>query len=451
MTQIDQAEFAQRRRQLMDAMEPGSIALVPGATTQRRNRDIDHAFRQDSDLWYLCGFDEPDAVLVLAPERGQGEVIMFCRDRDVRAEQWDGGICGPERIVERYGVDVGFPIADLDDIVPGLLEGRRRIYLTMGEYPAFDQRLLSYVATIRSREAGGAMPPGEFVSLKHLLHEQRLVKSPAEIALMREAANISAQAHIRAMQKCRAGCTETQLEAELIYAFMRGGARHSAYPNIVGSGANACVLHYTDNTSILRSGELVLIDAGCEYQYYAADITRTFPVAGVFSPKQRALYDIVLAANEAAIAQCRPGVPFNAPHDAAIRTMIEGLLTLGLLEGSVNQIIHSGAYLQFCPHKSCHWLGLDVHDVGDYRLGGEWRPLQPGMVLTVEPGVYISADAAGHDDQQLSHMAQRALKNFIGTGIRIEDDVLITESGCEVLSRRVPKTADEIEGLMSAV
>jgi Xaa-Pro aminopeptidase len=284
-----------------------------------------------------------------------------------------------------------------------------------------------------------------------LLHEQRLVKSAAEIALMREAADISAQAHIRAMQNCRAGCTETQLEAELIYEFMRGGARHSAYPSIVGSGANACVLHYTDNTSMLRSGELVLIDAGCEYQHYAADITRTFPVAGAFSPNQRALYDIVLAANEAAIAQCRPGVPFNAPHDAAISTMIEGLLTLGLLEGTVNQIIHSGAYLRFCPHKSCHWLGLDVHDVGDYRLGGEWRPLQPGMVLTVEPGIYISADATGLDDQQLSHMAQGALQSFIGTGIRIEDDVLITESGCEVLSRRVPKTADEIEGLMRAV
>jgi Xaa-Pro aminopeptidase len=448
--QLGQAEFAQRRRQLMEAMEPGSIALVPGAVKQRRNRDIDYAFRQDSDLWYLCGFDEPDAVLVLVPERGQGEVIMFCRDRDVRAEQWDGGICGPERIVERYGVDVGFPIADLDDILPGLLEGRRRIYLTMGEYPAFDQRLLSYVATIRSREAGGAMPPGEFVSLKHLLHEQRLVKSPAEIALMREAANISAQAHIRAMQKCHAGCTETQLEAELSYQFMRSGARHSAYPSIVGSGANACILHYTDNDSTLQSGELVLIDAGCEYQYYAADITRTFPVSGEFSPTQRALYDIVLAANQAAIAQCHPGAPFNAPHEAAIATMVDGLLALGLLQGSAADIIRSEAYLQFCPHKSCHWLGLDVHDVGDYRLAGEWRPLQPGMVLTVEPGIYIPADVTVRDNQQSSKTRGFAIEAARGTGIRIEDDVLITVSGYEVLSRRVPKTADEIEALMRA-
>ena len=450
MTQLGQAEFAQRRRQLMDAMEPGSIALVPGAVMQRRNRDIDYAFRQDSDLLYLCGFDEPDAVLVLVPERSQGEVIMFCRDRDARAEQWDGGICGPERVAERYGVDDGFPIADLDDILPGLLEGRRRIYLTMGEYPVFDQRLLSYVASIRSREAGGAIPPGEFVSLKHLLHEQRLIKSEAEIAIMREAADISALAHIRAMQNCQAGTTEAQLEAELIYQFMHRGARHSAYPSIVGSGANACILHYTDNNSTLQNGQLVLIDAGCEYQHYAADITRTFPVSGEFSPTQRVLYDIVLAANQAAIAQCQPGAPFNAPHEAAIATMVEGLLELGLLQGSATDNIRSETYLQFCPHKSCHWLGLDVHDVGDYRLAGEWRPLQSGMVLTVEPGIYIPADVAVSDNQQSSKIRGFALEDALGTGIRIEDDVLITETGCEVLSQRVPKTIDEIEVLMRA-
>ena len=234
MKYVEYDEFAQRRRRLMDAMEPGAIALVPGAAMQRRNRDIDFAFRQDSDLLYLCGFDEPDALLVLMPERSQGEVILFCRDRDARAEQWDGGICGPERVAERYGVDDGFPIDDLDDILPGLLEGRRRIYLTMGEYPAFDQRLLGYVATIRSREASGAMPPGEFVSLKHVLYEQRLIKSSAEIDLMRQAADISALAHTRAMRNCRSGMTESQLEAELIYEFMRGGARHCAYPSIVG-------------------------------------------------------------------------------------------------------------------------------------------------------------------------------------------------------------------------
>ncbi|MEC7968817.1 MAG: aminopeptidase P N-terminal domain-containing protein [Pseudomonadota bacterium] len=435
---ISLGEYQARRRQLMNAMEPGSIALIPGASMQRRNRDIDYAFRQDSDLLYLCGFEEPDALLVLVPGRSQGEVILFCRERDPRAEQWDGGICGPERAVGGFAVDDAFPITDVDDILPGLLEGRRRIYQTMGEYPAFDQKLLSYVATIRGREAGGAIPPGEFVSLKHLLHEQRLIKSDAEIQLMQKAAEISAGAHIRAMQCCTAQLTEGQLEAELLYEFMRNGARHSAYPSIIGSGNNGCVLHYTNNDAPLQDGNLVLIDAGCEYQHYAADITRTFPVSGLFSPPQRALYNIVLAANEAAIAQCRPGTPFNAPHEAAVAVMVEGLIRLGLLQGTVADNVEAETYLQYCPHKSCHWLGLDVHDVGDYRLAEQWRPLQPGMVLTVEPGIYVAQDSPKSE----------VIEPYLGNGIRIEDDVLITDNGCQVLSRGVPKAAAEIEALM---
>ena len=435
---ISLGEYQARRRQLMNAMEPGSIALIPGASMQRRNRDIDYAFRQDSDLLYLCGFEEPDALLVLVPGRSQGEVILFCRERDPRAEQWDGGICGPERAVGGFAVDDAFPINDVDDILPGLLEGRRRIYQTMGEYPAFDQKLLSYVATIRGREAGGAIPPGEFVSLKHLLHEQRLIKSDAEIQLMQKAADISAGAHIRAMQCCTAQLTEGQLEAELLYEFMRNGARHSAYPSIIGSGNNGCVLHYTNNDAPLQDGNLVLIDAGCEYQHYAADITRTFPVSGLFTPPQRALYNIVLAANEAAIAQCRPGTPFNAPHEAAVAVMVEGLIRLGLLQGTVADNVEAETYLQYCPHKSCHWLGLDVHDVGDYRLAEQWRPLQPGMVLTVEPGIYVAQDSPKSE----------VIEPYLGNGIRIEDDVLITDNGCQVLSRGVPKAAAEIEALM---
>ncbi|MEC7994842.1 MAG: aminopeptidase P N-terminal domain-containing protein [Pseudomonadota bacterium] len=435
---ISLGEYQARRRQLMNAMEPGSIALIPGASMQRRNRDIDYAFRQDSDLLYLCGFEEPDALLVLVPGRSQGEVILFCRERDPRAEQWDGGICGPERAVGGFAVDDAFPITDVDDILPGLLEGRRRIYQTMGEYPAFDQKLLSYVATIRGREAGGAIPPGEFVSLKHLLHEQRLIKSDAEIQLMQKAADISAGAHIRAMQCCTAQLTEGQLEAELLYEFMRNGARHSAYPSIIGSGNNGCVLHYTNNDAPLQDGNLVLIDAGCEYQHYAADITRTFPVSGLFTPPQRALYNIVLAANEAAIAQCRPGTPFNAPHEAAVAVMVEGLIRLGLLQGTVADNVEAETYLQYCPHKSCHWLGLDVHDVGDYRLAEQWRPLQPGMVLTVEPGIYVAQDSPKSE----------VIEPYLGNGIRIEDDVLITDNGCQVLSRGVPKAAAEIEALM---
>ena len=435
---ISLGEYQARRCQLMNAMEPGSIALIPGASMQRRNRDIDYAFRQDSDLLYLCGFEEPDALLVLVPGRSQGEVILFCRERDPRAEQWDGGICGPERAVGGFAVDDAFPITDAEDILPGLLEGRRRIYQTMGEYPAFDQKLLSYVATIRGREAGGAIPPGEFVSLKHLLHEQRLIKSDAEIQLMQKAADISAGAHIRAMQCCTAQLTEGQLEAELLYEFMRNGARHSAYPSIIGSGNNGCVLHYTNNDAPLQDGNLVLIDAGCEYQHYAADITRTFPVSGLFSPPQRALYNIVLAANEAAIAQCRPGTPFNAPHELAVAVMVEGLIRLGLLQGTLADNVEAETYLQYCPHKSCHWLGLDVHDVGDYRLAEQWRPLQPGMVLTVEPGIYVAQDSPKSE----------VIEPYLGNGIRIEDDVLITDNGCQVLSRGVPKAAAEIEALM---
>ena len=309
----------------------------------------------------------------------------------------------------------------------------------MGEYPAFDQKLLSYVATIRGREAGGAIPPGEFVSLKHLLHEQRLIKSDAEIQLMQKAADISARAHIRAMQCCTAQLTEGQLEAELLYEFMRNGARHSAYPSIIGSGNNGCVLHYTNNDAPLQDGNLVLIDAGCEYQHYAADITRTFPVSGLFSPPQRALYNIVLAANEAAIAQCRPGTPFNAPHEAAVAVMVEGLIRLGLLQGTVADNVEAETYLQYCPHKSCHWLGLDVHDVGAYRLGEKPANLSEGMVLTVEPGLYVSDRLAVPEGQPMID------DRWKGIGIRIEDDVAVTDGGCEVMTAGALKSVEAME------
>ncbi len=371
----------------MGMMSPGSVAVIPGAVPRRRNRDVHYPFRQDSDFFYLTGFVEPHAVLVLVPGRNQGQEILFCADRDARAERYDGARLGPEGAAEALDVDHAFPFADVEDILPGLLEERDRIYINLGEYPEFDQKLLGWVARIRQRESGGARPPGEFVELKHLLHEMRLVKSPREIALLRRAAEISSQAHIRAMQACRPGLSEGSLEAELTYAFMREGARSPAYPSIVGSGVNACVLHYIRNDEALEAGELVLIDAGCEYEHYAADITRTFPVSGRYSEAQRALYDIVLAANRAAIAECRPGMPFNAPHEAAVAVMVDGLLGLGLLTGTAAEIIEAQRYLPYCPHKSSHWLGIDVHDVGDYRTDGEWRERQAGMGRTVEPGL----------------------------------------------------------------
>ncbi|HEY5679375.1 MAG TPA: Xaa-Pro aminopeptidase [Pseudomonadales bacterium] len=435
---IAAAEYRRRRQRLMSLMDEGSIAVLPAAGQRFRNRNTEYPFRQDSDFYYLTGFAEPDAVLVLAPGRAHGQVILFCREREARAERYDGERVGPERAAERIGVDDAFPVNDLEEILPGMLEGRERIYITLGEYPEFDNRLMHWVAGIRAREAGGAIPPGEFVALKHLLHEQRLYKSAAELRAMREAARITCSAHRRAMAACRPGMTETQLEAELLHEFMVNGARSPAYPSIVGAGANACVLHYVDNHDVLKKGDLVLIDAGCEYQHYASDVTRTFPVAGKFSAAQRALYEVVLEANRQGIEACRPGATFIEPHSTALKVMVEGLIELNLIQGDVEEILQSERYREFCPHNSSHWLGSDVHDVGDYRVEGAWRPLEPGMVLTVEPGIYIPAD------DSTRHLAPR----WRGVGIRVEDDVAITRQGHEVLSASAPKSVDDIERLM---
>lgn len=435
---ITNSEYKRRRQALMARMTPGSIALIPGAGQQYRNRDTEYLFRQDSDFYYLTGFSEPDALLVLAPERAHGEVILFCREREPRAELYNGERLGPERAGERLSVDDAFPIDDLEEILPGMLEGRERIYITLGEYPDFDNKLMHWVSTIRAREAGGAVPPGEFHALKHLLHEQRLYKSAAELRIMREAAQITCAAHERAMARCRPGWTETQLEAELLHEFMHRGARSPAYPCIVAGGANACVLHYVDNTDALKKSDLVLIDAGCELDNYAADVTRTFPVSGRFNKTQQALYEIVLEANREGIAACRPGAAFNAPHLAAVTVMVQGLLDLKLLDGDLQEIIDTEAYRRYCPHNTSHWLGSDVHDVGDYRVDGAWRELAPGMVLTVEPGIYIP------DQEATSHLAAR----WRGIGIRVEDDVLVTASGCEVLTDAVKQVAD-IQSLMA--
>ncbi len=436
---IAKSDFKRRRAALMNLMDEESIAVIPSASLKTRNRDSDYLFRQDSDFHYLTGFAEPDAVLVLAPGRAHGEVILFCRDREARAELYDGERLGPDRAAQIIGVDDAFPIADLDDILPGMLEGRERIYFGLGDHPEFENRLLGWVSTLRARESGGARPPEELFALKHLLHEQRLIKSAAEVRTMRRAAEITCEGHRRAMRACEPGMTETQLEAELIYAFMRGGAKSPAYSSIVGSGANACVLHYVDNTATLKKNDLVLIDAGCEYELYASDVTRTFPVSGTFSAVQRSLYEIVLEANEAAIAACRPGALFTDPHQTALEIMIEGLLALGLLEGDLEEVLETETYRNFCPHGTSHWLGLDVHDVGDQRVDGEPRPLEPGMVLTIEPGIYIP-------DSEL--MAGVPAK-YRGIGIRVEDDVLITPDGCEVLTAAAPKSVADIEALMA--
>ncbi|MFS0825334.1 Xaa-Pro aminopeptidase [Pseudomonas phoenicis] len=438
MSHIPKAEYARRRKALMAQMVPNSIAILPAAALAIRNRDVEHVYRQDSDFQYLSGFPEPEAVIALIPGREHGEYVLFCRERNAEREQWDGLRAGQEGAISLHGADDAFPITDIDEILPGLIEGRERVYSAMGSNPEFDRRLMDWINVIRSKARLGAQPPNEFVALDHLLHDMRLYKSAAEVKVMRLAAEISAGAHVRAMQACRAGLREYSLEAELDYAFRRGGAKMPAYGSIVAAGRNGCILHYQENDALLKDGDLVLIDAGCEIDCYASDITRTFPVNGRFSPEQKAIYEVVLAAQEAAFAQIAPGKHWNHAHEATVRVITEGLVELGLLKGEVQALIDSEAYRAFYMHRAGHWLGMDVHDVGDYKVGGQWRVLEPGMALTVEPGIYIAADN------------QNVAKKWRGIGVRIEDDVVVTRSGCEILTHGVPKTVAEIEALMAA-
>jgi Xaa-Pro aminopeptidase len=434
---MNRKEFGRRRRQLMRMMGKGSIAILPAAPTRTRNRDVEYAYRQDSDFVYLTGFAEPQAVAVLIPGRPHGEYVLFCRDRDPERETWDGRRAGPEGAVAQYGADDAFPVSDIDDILPGMLEHCERVYYTMGLHADFDQRLLGWLNLLRGRAKSGTTTPGEFIDLDHLLHDMRLYKSRHEVAAMRRAARIAAAAHVRAMRACRAGLMEYEIEAEFLHEFRRQDAQPSYHP-IVGGGENGCILHYTENSARLKEGELLLIDAGCEFDYYASDITRTFPVSGRFSPAQRAVYDVVLQAQQAAIERVRPGCHWNEPHDAAVKAITRGLVKLGLLKGRVPTLVKEEAYRRFYMHRTGHWLGMDVHDVGDYKVGDEWRVFEPGMVLTVEPGIYIPPGSKG------------VPRRWWGIGVRIEDDVLVTRQGAEVLSRDAPKEPEEIERLMQA-
>lgn len=435
---ISKKEFAERRQQLMAMMEPNSIAIIPAAPERTRNRDVEHPYRQDSDFYYLTGFGEPEAVIALIPGREHGEYVMFCRERDRDMEIWNGFRAGQEGAVKTFGADDAFPFGDLDEILPGLIEGRERVYYGMGKDPEFDRKVMNWVNTIRAKVRSGAHPPGEFIALDHLLHDMRLFKSPAELKMMKYAAEVSAGAHVRAMEKCHPGLMEYQLEAEYLHEFTRAGARSPAYPSIVGGGANACILHYIDNQAELKAGDLVLIDAGAEFDHYAADITRTFPVNGVFSEPQKAIYELVLQAQLAAIKMVKPGNHWNQPHDATVRVLTKGLVKLGLLEGKVDELIAEEAFRKFYMHRTGHWLGMDVHDVGDYKVDDEWRVLEPGMVLTIEPGLYIAQDCMDVDAK------------WRGIGVRIEDDIVVTEKGHKVLTSGVPKKVADIEQVMAA-
>jgi len=433
---MNDTEFERRRRQLMRMVGSGGIAILPAAPVRTRSRDVEYRYRQDSDFFYLTGFAEPEAVAVLVPGRASGEFLMFCRDRDTVKEKWDGSRTGPEGAVERYGADDAFPIDDIDDILPGIMESCNRVYYTMGMYSEFDSRIADWVNSLRSGLSRGVHTPQEFVALDHLLHDMRLYKSRGEIAAMRRSAHIAVNAHKRAMQITRPGLYEYEVEAEFRHEFRRNGA-WASYNPIVGGGANACVLHYVANESELRDGDLLLIDAGCELDYYASDITRTFPVNGRFTPEQRAVYEIVLEAQLAAIERTVSGNHWNDPHDAAVRVITRGLKKLGLLDGTLPRLVKDEAYREFYMHRTGHWIGMDVHDVGDYKVGDEWRVLETGMVTTVEPGVYLP------DKRSIP-------KRFRNIGIRIEDDVAITAHGPDVLSKGLAKEPDEIEALMQS-
>jgi Xaa-Pro aminopeptidase len=428
------AELKRRRRALMRIMGDDSIAVIPSAHTCMRSRDTEYPYRADSNLLYLSGFDEPEALMVLVPNRRAGQYLMFCRERDPAKETWHGRRMGVEDAPAALGADDAFPISDMDDILPGLLENKTAVFHTLGKDLAFDARLLGWLNKARSSRGRDGGDPDTFVSLDFHLHEMRVHKSRSELATMRRAARLSAAAHTRAMCAARPGMHEYELEAELIAEYRSQGAGH-AFPPIVGGGENGCILHYTENNDVLLDRELVLIDSGAELGGYAGDITRTFPVNGRFSNAQAAVYEIVLEAQLAAIGMIKPGNHWNDPHDAAVKVLTRGLRDLGILKGTLPKLIKDEAYKPYYMHRTGHWLGMDVHDVGEYKINGEWRLLEPGMVMTVEPGLYLSD----------SRKIPKAYRNI---GIRIEDDVVVTRDGHEILTADVPKTIADIEDCM---
>jgi len=422
--------YRQRRERLARALQAG-VAVVATAPERLRNRDSHYPYRFDSHFYYLTGFTEPDAVLVVLSDKS----ILFCRERDPEREVWDGHRYGPEAARERFGFDEAYPIAALDETLAKLLENQPALAYAVGADAEWDARAMRWLNAVRARVRAGIAAPDRVQDVRSLIDEMRLVKDAHELAIMRRAAAIAAGAHRRAMRAARPGRMEYEIEAELLYEFRRGGAQFPAYSPIVAGGANACVLHYVTNDAPLRDGELLLVDAGCELDGYASDITRTYPVGGRFGGAQRAVYDIVLAAQAAAIGKVRPGSAWNEPHDAAVKVLAQGMLDLKLLQGSLEAVLERETYKRFYMHRTGHWLGLDVHDTGDYKRAGAWRPLAPGMALTVEPGLYIRA--AGDVPPELHN-----------TGVRIEDDVVVTAQGCEVLTAEAPKGIDDIEALM---
>ena len=426
--------YIERRKRLADAMGEG-VTILRTAPEQIRNRDAHHPYRFDSYFYYLSRFTEPDAILVITSGPAP-KTILLCRDKDIEREIWDGFRYGPDGARESFEIDEAYSIAQADQLLPKLLENQATLFYEVGADPSWDSKVMGWLNAVRAQARSGVTAPTEIHDVRSILDEMRLVKDEYEIDTMARAARISARAHVRAMQLTRPGLKEFEVEAELLHEFRRSGAQSPAYTSIVAGGENACVLHYIENNAVLKDGDLLLIDAGCELDGYASDITRTFPVNGKFSGPQRDIYELVLAAQAAAIEQVKPGNEWEDPHRAAVRVLVQGLIDFGLCQGTPDSVIESGDYRKFYMHRTGHWLGMDVHDVGDYKRDGTWRKLQPGMALTVEPGCYIRP-------------ADDIPSAFRGIGIRIEDDAIVTSTGCDIITGGVPKTVADIETLMA--
>jgi len=433
MNATDSAVYQGRRDRLVRSMGAG-VAVIPTAPERIRNRDAHYPYRFDSHFYHLTGFGEPDSALVIVAGDAPRS-LLFCRERNEEREIWDGFRWGPQAARERFGFDEAHPIGALDETVVRLLENQPALFYPIGADAEWDARAMRWLNAVKAKARAGVQAPERVQDVRALLDEMRLVKDAHELVLMRRAASISSAAHRRAMRATRPGRHEYEIEAELLYEFRRNGAQFPAYWPIVAGGPNACVLHYVSNDAPLRDGDLLLIDAGCELEGYASDITRTFPVNGRFGGAQREIYELVLAAQRAAMEEIRPGNTWIAPHDAAVRVLAQGMLDLKILAGSLEQALEQESYKRFYMHRTGHWLGLDVHDAGEYKREGQWRALVPGMTLTVEPGLYIRA-------------ADDVPERLRDIGVRIEDDVVVTDAGCEVLSRETPRQVAEIEALM---
>ena len=439
MMKLTQADFQERRDRLAEEMGPHSIAIIATSPVAMRNRDADYKFRADSSFFYLTGFAEPEAVAIIETFESIDEgytYSLFCRERDREMEIWHGYRAGVDGAVEDYDAYEAYAIDLLDEEIIEKLLNKQKLFYRMGQQADFDARVAKWIAEANGESRKGTSAPAQVIQLDRILDEMRLHKSPQEIELMQIASTISAQAHTRAMQTVKPGMMEYALEAELNYIFGQNGCVPS-YNSIVGGGENGCILHYVENDKVLKDGDLVLIDAACEYQLYASDITRTFPVNGKFSSEQKALYEVVLKAQLAAIDAVRIGNSYKEPHRIAVRILVQGLLDLGLMQGDIEQIIEAESFHQFYMHGTGHWLGMDVHDVGSYKIEGEWRVYEEGMAVTVEPGLYIAPDDETVDVK------------WRGIGIRIEDDVVVTKNGPRVLTAAVVKTVEEIEALMA--